>query len=99
MSVELGECCDILTGCQVLVRELLCSLNEGRGDRNSQDLPVCVCSGFLASKSSWAGLDKSHRVFLSCEVHPPTADVTPGGAAALFLGKTSVFQTQSLLFA
>lgn len=65
VSVELGECCDILTGCQVLVRELLCSLNEGRGDRNSQDLPVCVCSGFLASKSSWAGLDKSHRVFLS----------------------------------
>lgn len=30
-------------------------------------------------------------MFLSCKVHPPTADVTPGGAAALFLGKNSIF--------
>lgn len=36
-------------------------------------------------------------MFLSCKVHPPTVDVTPGGAAALFLGKTSIFQPPSSL--
>lgn len=38
-------------------------------------------------------------MFLSYKVSPPTVDVTPGGEAALFLGKTSIFQPRSLLSA